>query len=241
MSEEAAPAQPQPSRRRLGFRIVAGALAGLLGFGIVAATRPSTPEQNLAGARGSDLVQLLDDLDQRQQRLEQQRLDLQEAEQRLRSADDATRQQEIERRAEKLAVLAGTVPASGSGITMTITDPARQLSSTVILDAVQELRNAGAYAMSIGDVRVVAQTWFADGAEPGTVVVAGTTLHPPYVLRVLGDPGTLATAMRIPGGVAENVGAVGGRVVIVDDRPVTVTAVRPLSTPSYAVPAPTPS
>lgn len=227
--------------RRLGLQLLTAVLAGLLGFGIAVAVRPNTPEQNLATARGSDLVQLLDDLDQRQQRLEQQRLDLQQTEQRLGSADDATRQQEAERRADRLAVLAGTDPVSGPGITMTIADPTRQVGSSVILDAVQELRNAGAYALSIDQVRVVAQTWFADGNEAGTMVVSGATVRAPYILRALGDPDTLATAMRIPGGVAESVGAVGGRLTIVDDRPVAVTAVHPLSTPAYAQPAPGPS
>lgn len=232
-------AEPEARRaRRAGTQLVIAVLAGLLGFGVVAATRPSTPEQNLSTARESDLVQLLDDLDQRQQRLEQQRAELQQTEQRLAGADDAERLQEAQRRADALAVLAGTVGASGPGITMTITDQRGRLGSALLLNAVQELRNAGAYAMSIGDVRVVASTWFADGERPGTVVVSGTAVASPYVFRVLGDPQTLATAMRIPGGVADSVGADGGTLTIVDDQPVRVTAVVPLQTPRFAQPAP---
>ena len=186
-------------------------------------------------------MQLLDDLDQRQLRLEQERLDLQSSEQRLGSADDSQRLAEAQRRATSLAVLAGTVPASGAGITMTIFDDGDSIEAPVLLNAVQELRDAGAYAMSVNDVRVVASTWFAEAPRPGTVVVSGQDVAPPYVFRVLGDPATLSTAMQIPGGASDTVRTDGGRIAIADRGTVTVSAVLPLQVPKYAQPAPSPS
>lgn len=236
-----ATATPAARQRRRGFTLLAAVLAGLLGFGIVAATRPSSPEAALVNARETDLVQLLDDLDQRQLRLEQERLELQSTEQRLGSADTAQRLQEAQRRAASLAVLAGTAPASGAGITMTISDSTGSIEAPVLLNAVQELRDAGAYAMSVNEVRIVAGTWFAEASRPGSVVVSGQQVTPPYVFRVLGDPATLSTAMQIPGGVADTVRTDGGRIAIADRGTVAVSAVQPLQVPRYAEPVPSQS
>lgn len=221
------------------MQLIAAVLAGLLGFALIAATRPPSPEVALAKARESDLVQLLDDLSQRQARLEQDRLSLQAAEQRLTSADDEQRLAEARRRATSLAVLAGTAPAQGPGIQMTIADPGHKIESTVLLDAVQELRDAGGYAMSINTTRVVVDTWFAD--KTGAVVISGVQATPPYVFLVLGDPQTLATALQIPGGVADTVRTNGGRFSVADRDVVSVSAVVPLRTPTFAEPVPSPS
>ncbi len=221
--------------------LLAGLLALLLGVGLVAATRPGVEETAWEGARESDLVQLLDDLDQRATRLELQRQELLAAEARLGSEDDAARLAEIQRRLEALEVLAGTAPVTGPGITLTIADPDRSVESSTLLSTVNELRDAGAQAISIGDQRVVADTWFGEGERPGSIVVSGTTLRPPYVLLVVGDPQTLATAMRIPGGVEDAVRAAGGSSTVVESQDVTVSALRPLRTPQYASPVPTSS
>ena len=45
---------------------------------------------------------------------------------------------------------------------LTINDPDNKVTAALLLDALQELRDAGAEAVQIGDVRVVADTWFAD-------------------------------------------------------------------------------
>lgn len=242
MTEPAAsgetPARPRPRRT---MTLLAGLLALLLGVGLVAATRPSAEETDFDSARESDLVQLLDDLDQRASRLEQQRQELLAAEARLTSQDDAARLAEVRRRLEALEALAGTVPVTGPGVTLTIADPERRVEGTTLLTTVNELRDAGAQAMSIGDVRIVADTWFGEGERPGSVVVSGTTLTPPYVLLAVGDPQTLATAMRIPGGVEDAVRAAGGTSTVVESQDVTVSALQPLRTPQYALPVPTSS
>ncbi len=234
-------AGPPATRRRRTTQLLAGLLALLLGVGLVAATRPGTEESAFEGARESDLVQLLDDLDQRATRIELQRQELLAAEARLGSDDDAARLAEVRRRLEALEILAGTAPATGPGITLTIADPERRIEGSTLLSAVNELRDAGARAISIGDERVVADTWFGEGERPGSVLVSGTTLTPPYVVLVVGDPQTLATALRIPGGVEDSVRAAGGSSTVVESQDVTVSALHPLRTPQYASPVPTSS
>jgi uncharacterized protein YlxW (UPF0749 family) len=114
-----------------------------------------------------------------------------------------------------------------------------------VLGAVEELRDAGAEAMTIGGpagskqptIRVVASTYVLDNRHGG-LTVDGKRVRPPYVLTVIGDPRTLSAALAIPGGVLETVqrsGRASGSVR--QSRDVTITALRPLSRPEYARPA----
>ena len=66
-------------------------------------------------------------------------------------------------------------------------------------------------------------------------------LTTPYRLSVIGDSSTLATALEIPGGVADTVRTAGGSIDVAADTNVVVSALQPVSTPQYARPAPSPS
>jgi len=64
-------------------------------------------------------------------------------------------------------------------------------------------------------------------------------VHAPYRLIAIGDPRTLASALGIPGGVLDTVGSQPGAHATVATSPsLTVTALRRLTTPRYARPAP---
>jgi uncharacterized protein YlxW (UPF0749 family) len=137
-----------------------------------------------------------------------------------------------------LGVLAGTVPARGPGVVVRITDPRGAVDSGLLLGAVQELRDAGAEAIQVNDVRIVASSWFADGGRSGGVVVDGTRVHSPYVVTAVGDSRTIAEALRIPGGVVDSVHNLGATVGINELPSVDVSALRVLKPPQYAAPAP---
>jgi hypothetical protein len=75
-----------------------------------------------------------------------------------------------------------------------ITDPRGAVNAGLVLSAVQELRDAGAEAIQINDVRVVAASWFDDGSSG--LVVSGTKLRAPYTIYAIGDARTIAEALR---------------------------------------------
>jgi uncharacterized protein YlxW (UPF0749 family) len=103
------------------------------------------------------------------------------------------------------------------------------VTSSLLLDAVQELRDAGAEAIQINQVRVVAQTAFEAGANDA-VVVGGVTIGKgtgTYRITAIGDSATLASSLRIPGGVVESAKTDGVKVVIVEKSEVKVSAVLP--------------
>ncbi len=244
-------AEPRLARRLLRPRArrVDLAVAGLLlvlGFALAVQVRSTDNEGPLTNARPEDLVQILDELDNRNDRLRQEIAALAETQRALTSGsgDSAAALAEAQRRTQLLGVVAGTLPATGAGVTVRITDPSAKVSAAVLLDALEELRNAGAEAVqlegtaetgAVAAVRVVAQTFFVDSADG--IVVDGTALVAPYRFVVIGDPATLAGAMAIPGGIEDAVRQQGG-VVQVDRRDrVRVGALRQLQEPRYARPS----
>lgn len=242
MSPTAAPARagwrrllfPALSRRS---QLLIGLLCGLLGFGLVLQVRTTQGHGTLAVARQDDLVRILDELSAREDRLSQEMSALQQTRDRLTTGSEGTQAavEESRRRAQTLGVLAGTLPATGPGIALTIPLTATPVPAAVLLDALEELRDAGAEAVQVGSVRIGASSYFLDDPSSRGVIVDGTAVPPPFRFVALGDPHTLAAALAIPGGIVETVRRVTGAVPAIEARDsLDVTALRPLERPRYA-------
>ena len=260
MTEPHAPPAPGRWRRLLMPRIrrvdlAVAALLAVLGFAAVVQVRATQEEGPLAAARQEDLVQILDELANRNDRLRAEVSALNQARAELSTGGDRSEAAlaEARRRAQLLGVLAGTVPASGPGLLLTITDPEDRIGPEVLLDALEELRAAGAEAIQLegpvdlsvdaaqasagNRVRVVASTALVQGEDAG-VVVDGVQLYAPYRFVVVGDAETLASAVGIPGGVVDNVEQRAGSALVEQREQVVVDALRVLKEPRYARPAP---
>ncbi|MBA3800247.1 MAG: DUF881 domain-containing protein [Geodermatophilaceae bacterium] len=218
--------------------LLIGVLCALLGFALAVQLRTVDSDQGLAGARQEDLARILADLQSRQDRLRSEISEQQELLDQLGSGEDsaAAAIEEARRQAEALAILNGTVAAEGPGVTITIRDPDANVDSAVLLDAVQELRGAGAETMQIAGVRITVSSALV--GEAGDIRIDGAAVEAPYVIVAIGDAQTLSTAMQIPGGVADKVIQAGGDIDIVAADQVLVDALRPLEVPEYAEPAP---
>jgi uncharacterized protein YlxW (UPF0749 family) len=226
------------SPRATRANLLAMVLAGALGFAIITQVRQTSIE-GLDTLREDELVRIFAGVDQDGEQLADEIRGLESSLQRLQSqtTSEVEAQRAARERLDSLGILAGTAPAKGSGIVLTIGDPDLEVDPTLVLDTVQELRAAGAEAIQIGDVRVVASTWFAE-AEGG-LSVSGTTVRPPYVIRAIGDGSGLAGAMEIPGGVTASVRRAGGSTDIQVREEVEVDALLTLRPPQYARPVPT--
>lgn len=228
--------RPRPTLANLLITVLAVAL----GFAIAAQVH-QTQSQGLENLREGDLVRILDTVNQDGTRLEQEVASLKASRDRLQSG--ATSREEAlaaaQDRLDRLGILTGTVPAVGPGITLTINDPGNKVTSPVLLDAVQELRDAGAEAIQINRIRIVASTYFTDGSAG--IEISGLPIQAPYTVIAIGDGQTLATAMDIPGGVSESVRSLGGTTTVTPQSQVTVTALHSVSAPEYAQPVPTPT
>lgn len=244
----------RPRLRRVDVA-VAVLLAGL-GFAAVIQVRSTQVEGPLATARQEDLVQILDELANRDERLRAEITSLEQARQEITGGTGRSEAAlaEAQRRTQLLGVLAGTVPARGPGLMLAISDPDRRIGPDampdVLLNAVEELRAGGAEAIQLegpvapgeqptsgqARVRVVASTAFLRD-DRGGVLVDGQLLSPPFRLLVVGDPATLASSLTIPGGVVDDVEQRGGRATVERSGDVLVGALRPLEEPRYARPA----
>jgi uncharacterized protein YlxW (UPF0749 family) len=229
--------EPDPRRRRrVAFTAIIAVLTALLGFAIVLQVRQNSGTDNLANLREDDLVGILDDQNARADRLRQEIAALQDTLRRLKDSGDrsaAARQQAI-KDAQALGILLGTLPATGPGVQVTVSDPDGKLGPEDLLDVVEELRGAGAEAIQFGSVRVSTSTAFTGTA--GHVAVDGTSQTAPYTVLAIGDPKTLDTALNIPGGVAAAIRNAGGDLTVTERRSVTISVTRELPTPKYASP-----
>jgi uncharacterized protein YlxW (UPF0749 family) len=217
--------------------VVVALLCALLGFAVVLQVRRTAAGDTLATARPDDLVQILDGLQRREDDLNVQIAELQATLGRLQSsgASSAEALAEAQRQAEALGILTGTVPATGPGVTISIADPAGRIPPEVMLDAIQELRNAGAEAFQVGDVRIGVDSAFTGSG--GAITLDGEVLTAPYTVTAIGDPPTLAAALAIPGGVFDTVRRAGGTMDVTQSDSLAIDALRPAQTPLYARPA----
>jgi uncharacterized protein YlxW (UPF0749 family) len=228
--------RPRATRANLFAALLA------IGLGFAIATQvQQTNQSGLEQLREDELVRILDDVSQEQGRLGNDTRALEVTRDRLLSGADTSAEalRSAQERLDTLGILTGTSPATGPGVVITITDPGHKVTSALLLDALQELRDAGAEAVQVGPVRVVASTWFAD--QGGAIQVSGQRLESPYVIKAIGDSATMASAMDIPGGVTDSVRGQGAQSSVRQEDTLAITALHSLQEPRYARPVPAPS
>jgi uncharacterized protein YlxW (UPF0749 family) len=219
---------PVPAgRSRWGPALATGALAIVLGFGLTVQIRNTGVPTELVGAREDDLVRILDDLDAQEEELREQ---ISERRQSLEELGSGQLQSgraltEAQQRAEAIAVLNGSVPATGPGLRVTVQDPESAVTAGILLDAIQELRGAGAEAIQVDDVRIVVSS-FVEG-KPGELVVDGRPISAPYEIRAIGPADDLTVALNVSGGVVADVARYGGSTRVMQSDQVVVDAIRP--------------
>lgn len=234
------PEASEPSKNLLRkpsvSQVVVAILLGGLAFAITLQIKQSDTT-DYSGVRGDELVELLKSLDSANERLDTQIDDLTSTRNDLLSS--SKRSEEAERqakeRADQLGILAGTSGATGPGVRLLITDPDRAIDAPQLLDAVQELRDAGAEAIVINGVaRVVAQTYFLD--DDDTIRIGGLEVKRPFTIEAIGDPATLAEAANIRGGLVDRISNRGGTATVLKVDKITITALADVKSPEYARP-----
>jgi uncharacterized protein YlxW (UPF0749 family) len=226
--------------RRRGSRgqlVVAVLLAGL-GFAAAVQVHEQDRDQGFVGARQGDLISLINTLSLATDRTEADIDRLRTTRDSLRNDAEASRTalSVARQQAEALGILAGTVPAVGPGVRVTVQARPGTVGTDQLLDGIEELRNAGAEAIEINDtVRVVAQSAIEESPSGG-LQVDGQPLSAPYVIDVIGDPHTLATALQFEGGFRDDVREVGGDVSINEVDRVEVSSTRAAGQPRFAKP-----
>ena len=104
----------------------------------------------------------------------------------------------LQKELTQVNMLMGKTNVIGEGIIITLTDGDNELYKTInaydLIQLVNELRLAGAEAISINDERII---WGADivNVNNSFVVVAGQRIVSPYVIKVIGNQAYLESAL----------------------------------------------
>ena len=96
----------------------------------------------------------------------------------------------------RITAFGGLAPVDGQGIVM---DVDGDLDAIALNDLINELRNAGAEAISVDAVRVTARSVAIEG--PRSLQVDGVDIGRRFTLRAIGSPDGLLSAMQRPGGI----------------------------------------
>jgi len=239
---------PPSGRERLGEtlkkplsrgQVTAGVLLAVLGFAATVQVQEIGQSDVYSGQRQEDLIQLLNSLAAASQRTENEIAQLEQTRSSLRSDTDSRRAalEEAHRQADVLGILAGTLPAVGTGIVVTVEDSSGAVGTDQLLNGLEELRDAGAEAIEINDtVRVIAQTSLTDGLNG--VIVDGVRLSPPYTIKAIGDSHTLAQALDFTGGFTDAIElpGIGGKVLVKELDNVEIATTRAPAPAEYAEP-----
>ena len=205
----------RPSMRppaRIESRIALAAVALAVGFLVaVQVTGGEPPLSRLAAERPEDLTRVLADLGAEADALTREVAELRVRISRYRGSarDEDIALRDARDALADLQVLSGVTPVEGPGVVVALEDPEARVGWESMLDLVQELRDAGAEAIAVGDVRVVASTWFGPAQDAG-LVVDGSTLAPPYEVSAIGPGEEMAEALGLPGGPLTVIGAQPG-------------------------------
>lgn len=180
------------------------AVAFLLGLLVVAQIRAQSGNGTLAGLTSQDLTFLVANLNTRNEQLRREiaTLERQLAALELGGSRGASSVSEMQADLDRIRAWAGLDRIAGDGIEITISGP---IGSRAIEDLVNELRNAGAEAIAIEDVRVVPGTVI--GGLPGSISVDDTALDDPVTIRAIGTPETLTGSLARAGGIIAQLAA----------------------------------
>lgn len=125
------------------------------------------------------------------------------------AADNSDYSKTILSQLERAEILAGMTEVEGSGVIVTVKDSMQSnlqgdLNSYIIHDAdllmiVNELRDAGAEALSINNERIIATSEIRCAGS--TVSVNNNRYAYPFTIKAIGDPVNLENALKMRGGV----------------------------------------
>jgi uncharacterized protein YlxW (UPF0749 family) len=96
----------------------------------------------------------------------------------------------------RIAAFGGLAPVSGDGITLSVEG---DLDAIALNDLLNELRNAGAEALAVDDIRITHRSVAVQG--PTSLLVDEMPVGRRFVVRAVGHPEGLLSTLERPGGI----------------------------------------
>jgi uncharacterized protein YlxW (UPF0749 family) len=173
-------------------------VAILIGVLLVGQLRSQAPAIELANLSAQELSTLIETLQTRNVELSDGLADLRE-QIRDYEREEAQGLSVLDLTREDLArfrAFAGLLPVTGQGITLQVEgdfDPSH------VNDLIYELRNAGAEAIAVDEIRVTAGSVAVFGTD--AITIDGRSIDRFFEIRAIGSPQGLQSALERPGGI----------------------------------------
>lgn len=188
----------------------------LLGFLVITQLKSQSPNVGLNGLSVQELGELVGNVTTQNNELRDEVDSLQQQRDSLKSTVSRGDSSAIQVRQDLTRILgwSGAVPVTGTGARVVIEG---DLPGDAIEQLVNELRNAGAEAISVGGIRVVPGV-VASGPA-GAVTVEGTLLRSPATIEAIGQSEALSGSLTRAGGpIAQLAGRFPDVVITVDSE-----------------------
>lgn len=207
----------------LGSRLTVAAVAGLLGILVVGQLRGQAGVPGLSNLSATELTQVIANLSTGNDRLRGEIATLTRQEAELAAARDRgeTTVDQLTEDLARIRAWAGLSAVTGQGIAITVNGA---IGGDGVEDLLNELRNAGAEAISVAGVRVVMGVVVA--GAPGALSVENVVIGDAFEIRAIGSPQILTGTLTRTGGVIAQIEAT------YPDARLTVTPVDRLSIPA---------
>ena len=205
----------------------------ILGLLVVVQLRGQSGGSALQSKSAQDLTTLVGNLNTQNDELRAEVAGLERQRDELRAdrANGATSLDQIQSDLGRIRAWSGLDPVAGRGVEIRISG---EVDAASLDDLLNELRNAGAEAIAIEDIRVVARTTV--GGVPGSLDVDGFLLRDPITIRAIGRPDVLVGSLTRVGGIVAQLGATNPAATV-DVQPVdklmTLPATRRDLVPSH--------
>jgi uncharacterized protein YlxW (UPF0749 family) len=184
----------------LRSQLTVSAVAAILGVLVVAQLRAQQVSPGLAAMTAQDLTQLVASLNSGNEQLRREITNLEvQLEDLNEGRTGETSLDELEADLARVRAWAGVSAVIGPGVAITV---AGRIEGAGVEDLLNELRNGGAEAITVGGVRVVPGSIVA--GPVGGLSIENTALGDPFEIQAVGSPETLTgTLTRVGGPIAQ--------------------------------------
>jgi len=190
--------------RSRGDQLTIAAVAGILGILVIGQLRGQAAVPGLSNLSTQELTLVIANLNTRNDQLRTEIAGLEQQAGSLQAArsNGQTTVDQLEADLARIEAWSGATGLTGPGITISLRGA---IGGDGVEELLNELRNAGAEAIAVDDVRVVPGVVVAGG--PGALSIENTPLADVFEIRAIGSPEILVGTLNRAGGVIAQIGA----------------------------------
>jgi uncharacterized protein YlxW (UPF0749 family) len=173
-------------------------VALLIGLLLVGQLRSQARPTEISSLSAQDLSTLIETLSDRNRELRSGVSDVREQlrEYRLAQTQGQSALEVSREDLRRITAFSGQAAVIGQGLILQVNG---ELDAVAVNDLLNELRNAGAEAIAVDQIRITARSVCVLGA--GSLQIDGTQVGRSFSIRAVGDPDGLLAALQRPGGI----------------------------------------